>query len=101
MNSPETHRYDSCRHGSPSETVAAASGAEYIDRPLNVSDVSGEVPLADLLTDDELAQLPEQIARHRLSIDETLDTTTLDFCCGTCSMSYCSCDCCELKYGIC
>lgn len=76
-----------------------------LDRPLDVSDVSGRVALADLLDESELRRLDGDVDPHakRLVVSEETDTLVdlEDDCCKTYKQCFdednetnCTCACC-------
>ncbi len=80
-------------------TASARSGpVPDVDGPLDVSDVSGTVPLVDLLEDEELASLDVDPQKVRFHIDSGLNTLEMEDCCKRyrcCSdLEDCLCRCC-------
>ncbi len=64
-----------------------------LDRALDVSSLSGEHAVADLLTEEEIAAVPDDVPVHEMTvtIPASLDTIeTMDDCC-CCSLPYNSC----------
>lgn len=97
------------RVGIASAGAAAATGnaaakraganrvAAELDSPLDVSDVTGEVALADVLTDDQLADLDGDPSTVRLAVDAGVDEIAPSSCCSTgcCDHDFsCDCGCC-------
>lgn len=80
--------------------TASASQAGSVDHRLDVSDVSGEVELTELLDVGGHGQLtPEALGRPgstRLVISEEAETITLSDCCEYCceNPNVCDCWCC-------
>ncbi len=68
-----------------------------IDATIDVSEVSGEVALADVLTDDQLADLDGDPSTVRLAVDAGVDEIAPSSCCSTgcCDHDFsCDCGCC-------
>ena len=87
--------------------TAAASPSGNVDHQLDVSDISGEVELTELLARGGHERLaPEALGRSgatRFVISEDADTITLDDCCQLCCKhpNICDCICCECSEDAC
>lgn len=85
--------------------AASASPAEGVDHEIDVSDVSGEVELAELLGSGAQPS-PAALGRSadtRFVISEDADTITLSDCCEYCCKhpNVCDCLCCECSEDAC
>lgn len=91
-------------------TARQPAAVEYgIDREIDVSDVSGQVTLDELLEPAELERLPEDAdpSQQVFTIKEEAETTSLDDCCLHCCDEQpkipreCNCMCCRCIFYNC
>lgn len=92
-------------------TLAGRTAAESselslgVDRDIDVSSVSGRVPLEQLLESQDLARVPDRFDPQEVTIhvDEDADDISLDSCCVYCSKwpNVCDCSCCTLSRCAC
>lgn len=91
-----------------SAAARPALGVE-LDRPLDVSDVSGQVALADLLDEVELRQFDGDVNPHEVTLVVTEEADTIvdveDDCCKTfkhcdddADETNCTCACCVCAF---
>ena len=64
-------------------SAAAERPLGHVDREIDVSDVSGAVPLADLLDEDEVAALPDDVDpwSATITVAEETDSVAPSECC--------------------
>lgn len=67
--------------------AASTDDLEYgIDHDIDVAEVSGQVSLAQLLSEEELEQLNDDVdpAESIFIVDESMDTMNINDCCTIC-----------------
>lgn len=77
--------------------TASARGWPGLDpgTELDVSDISGSVPLGEVLNEEQRAQFRGDPYRTTLTVDEDLDTVALPACCDCCLDDCNDCSCCR------